>query len=83
VELIRRTGWRPGVILRRESIDMTTTFAGGELARINEIFAVSYSGLGYFSLNSFKLEQLPGAPGAAMAVKVGMRGDNILVLEAK
>ena len=82
-ELIRRIGWRPGIQLRRETVDMSGTFAGHDLTRINQMFAASYSGTGYFSLHSFKIEEAlpPGsATGLPFAVKVSLRGDSILVL---
>lgn len=85
-ELIQRTSWKPGVELRREAVDMTATFAGNELGRINEMFAVSYSGKGYFSLNTFRIEdatQQGLGAGLPFAVKVNIRGDNILVLETR
>ena len=79
-ELIRRISWRPGIELRRESVDMSATFAGNELARVNEMFAASYTGKGYFSLSSFKMEDVTPA-GAPYTIRVSLRGDNILVLE--
>lgn len=84
-ELIRRIGWRPGIQLRRETVDMSGTFAGNDLTRINQMFAASYSGKGYFSLHTFKIEEaIPQGPpvtGLPFAVKVNLRGDSILVLD--
>ena len=85
-ELIRRTSWKPGVQLRREALNITATFTGDELSRINEMFAVSYSGLGYFSLSNFRIEDAsPQGRGAGLpfAVKVNIKGDNILVMETR
>lgn len=83
-ELIRRIGWRPGIQLRRETVDLSGTFAGNDLTRINQMFAASYSGKGYFSLHTFKIEEaIPqgSATGLPFAVKVNLRGDSILVLD--
>ena len=83
-ELIRRIGWRPGIQLRRETVDLSGTFAGHDLTRINQMFAASYSGKGYFSLHTFKIEEAipPGsATSLPFAVKVSLRGDSILVLD--
>ena len=83
-ELIRRISWRPGVVLRREAVDMSATFASNELDRINELFTASYSGTGYFSLNSFRIEDVTPRSAhndAPFALKVNIRGENILVLE--
>ena len=85
-ELIRRTSWKPGVELRREALNITATFTGDELGRINEMFAVSYSGLGYFSLSNFRIEDATPqgrSGGLPFAVKVNIKGDNILVMEAR
>ena len=86
VELIRRIRWRPGIELRRETVDMSVTFAGNELDRINELFSASYSGTGYFSLSAFKIEDVTPKNGnndAPFALRVNIRGDNILVLEPR
>lgn len=87
-ELIRRISWRPGIELRRESVDMSATFAGNELDRVNEMFAASYSGKGYFSLTSFKMEDVTGSSsgsqgGAPFTIRVSLKGDNTLVLEPR
>jgi hypothetical protein len=85
-ELIRRTSWKPGVELRREALNISATFTGDELGRINDMFAVSYSGLGYFSLNNFRIEDATPqsrSAGLPFAVKVNIKGDNILVLETR
>jgi hypothetical protein len=85
-ELIRRTSWKPGVELRREALNISATFTGDELGRINDMFAVSYSGLGYFSLNNFRIEDASPqgrSAGLPFAVKVNIKGDNILVLETQ
>jgi hypothetical protein len=85
-ELIRRTSWKPGVELRREALNITATFTGDELGRINEMFAVSYSGLGYFSLSNFRIEDATpqaSSGGLPFAVKVNIKGDNILVMETR
>ena len=85
-ELIRRTSWKPGVQLRREALNITATFTGDELIRINEMFAVSYSGLGYFSLSNFRIEDATPqgrSAGLPFAVKVNIKGDNILVMETR
>ncbi len=85
-ELIRRTSWKPGVELRREALNISATFTGNELGRINEMFAVSYSGLGYFSLSNFRIEDATpqgGNAGLPFAVKVEIKGDNIFVLETR
>ena len=85
-ELIRRTSWKPGVELRREALNISATFTGDELSRINEMFAVSYSGLGYFSLSNFRIEDATPqgrSAGLPFAVKVNIKGDNILVFETR
>ena len=85
-ELIRRIGWRPGIQLRRETVDMSGTFTGNDLTRINQMFTASYSGKGYFSLHAFKIEEaVPqgSATGLPFAVKASLRGDSILVLDPK
>ncbi len=85
-ELIRRTSWKPGVELRREALNISATFTGDELGRINDMFAVSYSGLGYFSLSNFRIEDatpLGRSAGLPFAVKVNIKGDNILVMETR
>ncbi|NQW80669.1 MAG: hypothetical protein HQ445_05780 [Polaromonas sp.] len=85
-ELIRRTSWKPGVQLRREALNISATFTGDELGRINEMFAVSYSGLGYFSLSNFQIEDATPQgrrAGLPFAVKVNIKGDNIFVLETQ
>ena len=83
-ELIRRIGWRQGIQLRRETVDLSGTFAGNDLTRINQMFTASYSGKGFFSLHTFKIEEvLPqgSAIGLPFAVKVSLRGDSVLVLD--
>ena len=83
-ELLRRIGWRDGIQLRRETVDMSGTFAGNDLTHINQMFTASYSGKGYFSLHTFKIEEaIPqgSATGLPFAVKVNLRGDSILVLD--
>lgn len=85
-ELVDRISWRPGTELRRESLNMSGVFAGNDLESINQMFQVSYSGKGYFSLRSFRIEDVTpsGAPaGTPSTLKVSLQGDSILVLEPR
>ncbi|GAA4403878.1 hypothetical protein [Quisquiliibacterium transsilvanicum] len=77
-----RLGWGPGATLRREPVDLTALFRGGELARINELLAVTYTGSGFFSLDSLSIEKA-GAQGAADAVRVTVKGENVLLVEKR
>ena len=85
-ELIHKINWRPGIQLRRETVDISGLFAGNDLTRINQMFAASYSGKGYFSLSTFKIEEVTPqgqVAGLPFTVKVSLRGDSILVLEPR
>lgn len=79
--LIEHIGWRPGQDLRHESIDTTAVIADHESDRLNEILRANHVGKGQFFLRSLQIEALRSGPQAQPAVKVTVKGDNILVLD--
>jgi len=79
--LIEHIGWRPGQDLRHESIDTTAVIADHESDRLNEILRANHVGKGQFFLRSLQIEALRSGPTAQPAVKVTVKGDNILVLD--
>jgi hypothetical protein len=79
--LIDRIGWRPGQALRHETINTSATIAGHESERLNDILQANHVGKGQFFLRSLTIETLPGTPTAEPALKVSVKGDNILVLD--
>ena len=79
--LIEHIGWRPGQDLRHESIDTTAIIADHESDRLNEILRANHVGKGQFFLRSLQIEALRTGPQAQPAVRVTVKGDNILVLD--
>lgn len=79
--LIDRIGWRPGQALRHETIDTTATLKGGEADRLNAILQANHVGRGQFFLRSLALETVRHGTPAEPALKVTVKGDNILVLD--
>lgn len=79
--LIEHIGWRPGQDLRHESIDTTAVIADHESDRLNEILRANHVGKGQFFLRSLHIEALRTGPQAQPAVRVTVKGDNILVLD--
>jgi len=79
--LIERIGWRPGQALRHETIDTTATIAGHESDRLNELLQANHVGKGQFFLRSLTIETIKSGVGQEPALKVSIKGDNILVLD--
>jgi hypothetical protein len=79
--LIDRIGWRPGQALRHETIDTSATIAGHESDRLNDILQANHVGKGQFFLRSLTIETLRASASAELALKVTVKGDNILVLD--
>jgi hypothetical protein len=79
--LIDRIGWRPGQALRHETIDTSATIAGHESDRLNDILQANHVGKGQFFLRSLTIESLRAPSTAELALKVTVKGDNILVLD--
>ena len=79
--LIDRIGWRPGQALRHETIDTSATIAGHESDRLNDILQANHVGKGQFFLRSLTIETLRGPVSTEPALKVVVKGDNILVLD--
>jgi hypothetical protein len=79
--LIDRIGWRPGQALRHETIDTSATIAGHESDRLNDILQANHVGKGQFFLRALTIETLRGSASAEPALKVTVKGDNILVLD--
>lgn len=79
--LIDRIGWRPGQALRHETIDTTATIAGHESDRLNDILQANHVGKGQFFLRALTIETLRAVANAEPALKVTVKGDNILVLD--
>ena len=79
--LIERIGWRPGQALRHETIDTTAMIAGHESDRLNDILQANHVGKGQFFLRSLTIETVRGGQAREAALKVSIKGDNILVLD--
>ncbi|MDZ4293037.1 MAG: hypothetical protein U1C47_14050 [Hydrogenophaga sp.] len=79
--LIERIGWRPGQALRHETINTSATIAGHEGERLNEILRANHIGKGQFFLRSLTLETQRAGRDKGGALKVTIKGDNILVLD--
>lgn len=80
-QLIQRIGWRPGQDLRHEAIDTTAIISDEESDRLNEILRANHVGKGQFFLRSLQIEAIRTGQTARPAVKVTVKGDNILVLD--
>lgn len=80
-QLIERIGWRPGQDLRHEAIDTTAIISDQESDRLNEILRANHVGKGQFFLRSLQIEAIRTGQVARPAVKVTVKGDNILVLD--
>lgn len=80
-QLIQRIGWRPGQDLRHEAIDTTAIIADHESDRLNEILRANHVGKGQFFLRSLQIEAIRAGQTPRAAVKVTVKGDNILVLD--
>ena len=79
--LIERIGWRPGQSLRHETIDTSATIAGHESNRLNEILHANHVGRGQFFLRSLTIEAVDMRRSDDVALRVSVKGDNILVLD--
>lgn len=79
--LIERIGWRPGQSLRHETIDTSATIAGHESNRLNEILHANHVGRGQFFLRSLTIEAVDLKRAEEAALRVSVKGDNILVLD--
>lgn len=85
-KLVGTLGWTPDTELRREVVDLTALFRGGELAKINEMLTVTYSGQGFFALNRFSVEDAgveSVLQGDASAVRVTLSGENVLLVQKR
>lgn len=80
-DLIERIGWRPGQLLRHETIDTSALIASHETDRLNEILHATHVGKGQFFLRSLSIESQPSRGGDAHVLRVSLKGDNILVLD--
>jgi hypothetical protein len=84
--LVAKLGWTPGTELRRETVDSTALYRGGELDKINGMLAVTYSGRGFFALNRFSIEDAridPGLQASTSAVRVTLNGENVLLVDKR
>ena len=79
--LIERIGWRPGQALRHETIDTTAMIAGHESDRLNEVLQANHVGKGQFFLRALTIETVRLGQSQEAALKVSIKGDNILVLD--
>lgn len=79
--LIERIGWRPGQALRHETIDTTAMISGHESDRLNELLQANHVGKGQFFLRSLTIETVRNGSTREAALKVSVKGDNILVLD--
>ncbi len=79
--LIDRIGWRPGQALRHETIDTSATIAGDERDRLNDILRANHVGKGQFFLRSLTIESIRVPMTQEPALKIVVKGDNILVLD--
>lgn len=82
-DLIRQLGWRPGLQVRQEKIDTVVTISSNELQKFGDLLAVTHSGRGRFFLQSFSIEpgEVRDGSRAAPALKVALKGENVLVVE--
>jgi hypothetical protein len=71
----------PGQALRHETINTSATIAGHESERLNDILQANHVGKGQFFLRSLTIETVPGTATAEPALRVSVKGDNILVLD--
>jgi hypothetical protein len=84
--LVAKLGWKPGTELRRETVDSTALYRGGELDKINGMLAVTYSGRGFFALNRFSIEDAgvqPGVQGNGPSVRVTLNGESVMLVEKR
>ena len=79
--LIDRIGWRPGQALRHETIDTSATISGDERDRLNDILRANHVGKGQFFLRSLTIESVRVPVTLEPALKIVVKGDNILVLD--
>ena len=84
--LVAKLGWTPGTELRRETVDSTALYRGGELDKINGMLAVTYSGRGFFALNRLSIEDAgvePGLQGNGPSVRVTLNGESVMLVEKR
>jgi hypothetical protein len=84
--LVAKLGWTPGTELRRETVDSTALYRGGELDKINGMLAVTYSGRGFFALNRLSIEDAgvePGLQGNGPAVRVTLNGESVMLVDKR
>jgi hypothetical protein len=84
--LVAKLGWTPGTELRRETVDSTALYRGGELDKINGMLAVTYSGRGFFALNRLSIEDAgvePGLQGNGPSVRVTLNGESVMLVDKR
>jgi hypothetical protein len=84
--LVAKLGWTPGTELRRETVDSTALYRGGELDKINGMLAVTYSGRGFFALNRFSIEDAgaePAVQGNGSSVRVTLNGESVMLVDKR